>query len=104
MIEREREVYERLYANVHRGVHRLSQLSSDAYEKARGVVRRFVNAAEAREVVFVQGATEAVNLVAQTHGRKNVGAGDEVLITGLGTTRTSCRGSSSARRRGRRCG
>ncbi|MFN8091245.1 MAG: cysteine desulfurase [Vicinamibacteria bacterium] len=83
VIEREREVYERLYANVHRGVHRLSQLSSDAYEKARGVVRRFVNAAEAREVVFVRGTTEAVNLVAQTHGRKNVGAGDEVLITGL---------------------
>jgi len=83
VIDREREVYERLYANVHRGVHRLSQLSSEAYESARGVVRRFLNAAETREIVFVRGTTEAVNLVAQTHGRRSVGAGDEVLITGL---------------------
>jgi cysteine desulfurase/selenocysteine lyase len=83
VIDREREVYERLYANVHRGVHRLSQLSSEAYEGARGVVRRFLNAAETREIVFVRGTTEAVNLVAQTHGRRSVGAGDEVLITGL---------------------
>jgi cysteine desulfurase / selenocysteine lyase len=83
VIDREREVYERLYANVHRGVHRLSQLSSEAYESARGVVRRFLNAAEAREIVFLRGTTEAVNLVAQTHGRRSVGAGDEVLITGL---------------------
>jgi cysteine desulfurase / selenocysteine lyase len=83
VIDREREVYEHLYANVHRGVHRLSQLASDAYEKARGTVRRFLNAADTREVVFVRGTTEAVNLVAQTCGRQNVGAGDEVLITGL---------------------
>jgi cysteine desulfurase/selenocysteine lyase len=83
VIDREREVYERLYANVHRGVHRLSQLSSDAYEKTRGAVRRFLNAADAREIVFVRGTTEALNLVAQSYGRRNVGAGDEVLLTGL---------------------
>jgi cysteine desulfurase/selenocysteine lyase len=83
VIDREREVYEHLYANVHRGVHRLSQLSSDAYEKARGVVRRFVNAAETREIVLLRGTTEAVNLVAQSYGRRHVAAGDEVLITGL---------------------
>jgi cysteine desulfurase/selenocysteine lyase len=83
VIDRERAVYEHLYANVHRGVHRLSQLSSDAYEKARGVVRRFVNAAETREIVLLRGTTEAVNLVAQSYGRRHVAAGDEVLITGL---------------------
>lgn len=83
VIDRERHVYEHLYANVHRGVHRLSQLSSDAYENARGIVRRFLNAAGTREIVFLRGTTEAVNLVAQSYGRRNVGAGDEVLITGL---------------------
>jgi cysteine desulfurase/selenocysteine lyase len=83
VIDAEREVYERCYANVHRGVHRLSQLATEAYEKARGTVRRFLNAADTREVVFVRGTTEAINLVAQTYGRRHVGAGDEVLITGL---------------------
>jgi cysteine desulfurase/selenocysteine lyase len=83
VIDRETDVYEHLYANVHRGVHRLSQLSSDAYEKARGTVRRFLNAGDTREIVFVRGTTEAVNLVAQAYGRRHVGAGDEVLITGL---------------------
>jgi cysteine desulfurase/selenocysteine lyase len=83
VIDREREVYERAYANVHRGVHRLSQLATDAYERARETARRFVNAASTREVVFVRGTTEAVNLVAQSYGRRELGAGDEVLITGL---------------------
>ena len=83
VIDAERDVYERYYSNIHRGVHRLSQLSTEAYEKARGSVRRFLNAAEAREIVLLRGTTEAVNLVAQTYGRKHVGAGDEVLITAL---------------------
>jgi cysteine desulfurase/selenocysteine lyase len=83
VIDREREVYERLYANVHRGVHRLSQLSSEAYEATRGAVRRFLKAREEREIVFVRGTTEALNLVAQSYGRRHVGAGDEVLLTGL---------------------
>jgi len=83
VIDREREVYEHLYANVHRGVHRLSQLASDAYERARGAVRGFLNAADTREIVFVRGTTEAINLVAQSYGRRHVGAGDEVLVTGL---------------------
>ncbi|HVO12984.1 MAG TPA: cysteine desulfurase [Vicinamibacteria bacterium] len=83
VIDKEREVYERYYANVHRGVHRLSQLATDAYEKARGTVRQFLNARDTREIVFLRGTTEAINLVAQTYGRRKVGAGDEVLITGL---------------------
>ena len=58
VIDAEREVYERCYANVHRGVHRLSQLATEAYEKARGTVRRFLNAADTREVVFLRGTTE----------------------------------------------
>ncbi len=83
VIDAEREVYERYYSNIHRGVHKLSVLATDAYEKARTRVQRFLGAPEAREIVFLRGATEAINLVAQTYGRKHVGAGDEVLITGL---------------------
>jgi len=83
VIDVERDVYERYYSNIHRGVHRLSVLATDAYEKARVRVQRFMGAPKSREIVFVRGTTEAINLVAQTHGRAQVGAGDEVLITGL---------------------
>ncbi|HEV8581754.1 MAG TPA: cysteine desulfurase [Thermoanaerobaculia bacterium] len=71
------------YANVERGVHTLSQLSTEARERARETVRRFLNAPSAQEIVFVRGTTEGINLVAASWGRLNVGAGDEVLITGL---------------------
>jgi cysteine desulfurase/selenocysteine lyase len=83
VIDAEREVYEHYYSNIHRGVHQLSVLATDAYEKARTRVQRFLGAPEAREIVLLRGATEAINLVAQTYGRKHVGSGDEVLITGL---------------------
>jgi cysteine desulfurase/selenocysteine lyase len=83
VIEAEREVYERYYSNIHRGVHQLSMLATEAYEKARERVRRFLGAEASREIVFVRGTTEAINLVAQTWGRRHVGAGDEILITGL---------------------
>jgi len=83
VIDAEREVYERYYSNIHRGVHSLSMLATDAYEKARTRVQRFLGAAESREIVLLRGTTEAMNLVAQSWGRRNVGAGDEVLITGL---------------------
>jgi len=69
--------------NVHRGVHWLSERATDAYEEARDTVRRFLNAAESREIVFVRGSTEAINLVAQTYGRAHVGAGDEIVISTL---------------------
>src|SRR5262244_246826 len=81
------EALERYYAadnaNVHRGVHLLSERATQAYEAARSRIRRFLNAAEDREIVFVRGTTEAINLVAQTYGRRMVGPGDEILITAL---------------------
>jgi len=70
-------------ANVHRGVHRLSERATEAYEGARDRVQRFLNAAHRREIVFVRGATEGINLVAQSYGRRTVGRGDEVVITAL---------------------
>ena len=75
--------YTRDCANVHRGVHLLSERSTAAYEGARETVRRFLNAADTREIVFTRGATESINLVAQTYGRANLRAGDEILISGL---------------------
>jgi cysteine desulfurase/selenocysteine lyase len=83
VIDAEREMYERFYANIHRGVHLLSVEATDAYEKARESVRAFLNAAQTREIVFVRGTTEGINLVAATFGRRNVGAGDEVVITAM---------------------
>jgi cysteine desulfurase/selenocysteine lyase len=83
VIDAERAVYEHYYSNIHRGVHRLSTLATEAYEKARDTVVRFLGAASRREVVLLRGTTEALNLVAQSYGRRHVGAGDEVLITGL---------------------
>ena len=68
-------------ANVHRGVHTLSERATAAYEAARATLQRFVNAREAREIVFVRGATEAINLVAHSLGRARVGPGDDVLTT-----------------------
>jgi cysteine desulfurase/selenocysteine lyase len=70
-------------ANVHRGVHRLSERATEAYEGARSRIHRFLNAAHTREIIFVRGATEGINLVAQTYGRRVVGPGDEIVITAL---------------------
>ena len=75
--------YAEYYANVERGVHTLSQRSTAAREQARETVRGFLNARSAEEVIFLRGTTEAINLVASSWGRKNVGPGDEILITGL---------------------
>ena len=68
-------------ANVHRGVHSLSQQATDAYEGARAKVQRFLNARDPREIIFVRGATEGINLVAQSYGRTHVRAGDEIVIS-----------------------
>ena len=68
-------------ANIHRGVHLLSERATRAYEEARVKVQGFLNAPDPREVIFVRGTTEGINLVAQTFGRVNIGRGDEVLIT-----------------------
>ena len=68
-------------ANIHRGVHLLSERATQAYELAREKVQHFLNAAHSREIIFVRGTTEAINLVAASYGRAHVGQGDEVLIT-----------------------
>jgi cysteine desulfurase/selenocysteine lyase len=83
VIEAEREYAERHHSNVHRGVHTLSQEATDLFEGAREKVRRFLNASSTREIVFVRGTTEAINLVAQSWGGANLRAGDEVVITWL---------------------
>jgi cysteine desulfurase/selenocysteine lyase len=71
------------HANVHRGVHALSQAATAAYEGARERVRRFINAASVKEIIFVRGTTEGINLVAQAYARPRLKAGDEILITAL---------------------
>jgi cysteine desulfurase/selenocysteine lyase len=76
-------LYQEDNANVHRGVHTLSQQATEAFEGARAKVQRFINAAHSKEVVFVRGTTEAINLVAQSYGRTHIQAGDEVLLTEL---------------------
>jgi cysteine desulfurase / selenocysteine lyase len=83
VIAAEQAVYESYYANVHRGVYQLSVRAEQAFEGARAKAQRFLNAREAREIVFVRGTTEAINLVAQIYGRRNLGAGDEVLISAM---------------------
>jgi cysteine desulfurase / selenocysteine lyase len=75
--------YRRDHANVHRGVYQLSQRATDAFEGAREKLRRFINAGSVKEIIFTRGTTEAINLVAQSWGRANLGAGDEIVITHL---------------------
>jgi cysteine desulfurase / selenocysteine lyase len=71
------------HSNIHRGVHYLSQKATTAYEGAREKVKRFINARDAKECIFVRGATEGINLVMQGYGRKFVGAGDEIVISAM---------------------
>ncbi len=75
--------YENDHANVHRGVHALSERATELYEEARVKVQKFIGAPCLRELIFTRGTTEAINLVAQTFGRMNVHAGDEVIVTAL---------------------
>ncbi len=75
--------YEEENANIHRGVHYLSERATADYENVRAQAQRFLNAAKSSEIIFVRGTTEGINLVAQTYGRTNVGADDEILITAM---------------------
>ena len=81
VIDAVRYYYERDNANVHRGVHALSERATAAYEGSREKLRALLNASSTREIVFVRGATEAINLVATSWGGSHIKAGDEVLIT-----------------------
>ena len=83
VIEAVTRYYEQENANIHRGVHFLSELATKQHDHAREAVKNFINAGDTKEIVFVRGTTEAINLVAQTYGRAHVGAGDEVLITAM---------------------
>lgn len=81
VIEAERGYYLNDNANVHRGVHALSQRATDAFEAARGKVQRFINAASSKEIVFVRGTTEAINLVAQSYGRTHIRQDAEIILS-----------------------
>jgi len=83
VIDRLKYFYEHENSNVHRAAHELAARATDAYEGAREKVRAFLNAASPNEIVFVRGATEAINLVAQSWGRQNVSRGDEIVVTWL---------------------
>ncbi|WP_160710711.1 aminotransferase class V-fold PLP-dependent enzyme [Chitinophaga solisilvae] len=83
VIDTESRYYEEYNSNVHRGVHRLSQVATDAYEKARHIVAGYINAAHSHEVIFTKGTTDAINLVANTFSRRFLKAGDSVIISAM---------------------
>jgi len=77
------DYYRSFNSNIHRGVHFLSERATEAYEGVREKARQYINAASTKEIIFLRGTTEGINLVAGSYGRSNVGQGDEILITGL---------------------
>lgn len=83
MVEALQRHYLEENANIHRGVHYLGEVSTDAYDRARETVRRFLNAEKASEIVFTRGATESINLVAQTFGEAFLGEGDEIVVSAV---------------------
>lgn len=83
VIQAESDFYAQSNANIHRGVHMLSQHATDLYDQAREGVRQFINARQVEEIVFTSGTTQAINLVAHSWGRANLEAGDEILLTGM---------------------
>ena len=83
VLDRITEYYTKENANIHRGIHYLSEVATNAYEDARAGIQRHLHASGTEEIIFVRGTTEAINLVAQTYGRKEVGAGDEIIVSHL---------------------
>ncbi len=81
VIEAVREFYEKHNANVHRAIHTISQEATELYERAHEEVAKFINARDMEEIIFVRGATEAINLIAYSYGLRNLGQGDEVLVS-----------------------
>jgi len=81
VIDAEKELYEHYYANIHRGVYKFSQDATEAYEATRETVKDFIGAAKSKECIFVRGATEGINLVAQAWGRANLREGDEIILS-----------------------
>jgi cysteine desulfurase/selenocysteine lyase len=90
------DYYRTYHANVHRGIHKLSELATTAYEESRRKIQKFINAPSRRQVIFTRGTTESINLVAQTWGRANLKAGDMVLSNRHGSiTPILCLGKCS---------
>ncbi len=83
VIEAEKYYYEHQYANIHRGVHYLSQIGTERYEGVRKQVQQFINAKHEHEIIYTKGTTNGINLVAYTFGRKFLKEGDEIVITEL---------------------
>ena len=83
VIDATSQFYGRDNSNIHRAAHALAARSTELFEAGREKVRKFLGAADAKEIVFVRGTTEAINLVAQSYGRKNIGAGDEIIVSEL---------------------
>jgi SufS family cysteine desulfurase len=83
VIDATSEFYRRDNSNIHRAAHALAARSTELFEAGREKVRKFLGAADAKEIVFVRGTTEAINLVAQSYGRRNIGAGDEIIVSEL---------------------
>jgi SufS family cysteine desulfurase len=83
VIDATSQFYARDNSNIHRAAHALAARSTELFEAGREKVRKFLGAADAKEIVFVRGTTEAINLVAQSYGRKNIGAGDEIIVSEL---------------------
>ena len=81
VIDATSDYYERYNSNVHRGVHTLGSLATDAYESARETVRRFINARYFEEIIFTRGTTTSINTVARSYGDANVEAGDDIVVT-----------------------
>ena len=77
------EYYATTNSNVHRGVHTMSQQATDGYEGARSKVRKFLNASKDKEIIFTRNTTEGVNLVAHSYGRKNIGPGDDIIVSNM---------------------
>ena len=83
VLEKIKEIYEKKYANIHRGIYDLSQKATEEYESSRKKIQKFLNAKSEKEIIFVRGATEGINLVAESYGFKNFKKGDEVILTQL---------------------
>ncbi len=99
VIDRLADFYAHENSNIHRAAHELAARATDAYEGARATVQRFLGASSPEEIVFVRGATEAINLVAQSWGRQNILTGDEIIVSHLEHHANIVRGSSSPLRR-----
>ena len=101
MIDAVTHAYTEEYANVHRGLHFLSNAATEKYEEARETVRRFLNAAHTDEIIFTRNATEAINLVAASYGDATSARATRSCSRSWSTTPTSCRGISTASGRAR---